>query len=228
MLQSLALAACLTLGDPTLDLPAEVKGKVGAFVTVTAKTDGKIVRWVLMDDGPALIPPHLLKDDKTAVVLSLRPGKFRLLCYTSKDDVPSTPAITLLSFQGEAPPTPPPPPPPPADLLTQRFQDAYTRDGGDAPLKASQLGANIGLYQAMADHCEKDTTLKTLGDVFSDLQKTAKSLLKDGVLMELRAAIATEVSARLGTDPAMPLDSSTRGRAVATFQRIASALQAVK
>jgi hypothetical protein len=105
--------AALLAAPPTLTLPAEVKGDVGAYVTVPATTTGKTVQWLVLDPGLNLFPIELLKDSKTAVVSSSRKGRYRLLAYTAAADEASAPAVTTVNI-GDAPaPTPVPPEPPP-------------------------------------------------------------------------------------------------------------------
>ena len=107
---ALVLFLAASARGQTITLPAEVKGEPGAFLSVPATTDGKVVRWVAMDAGLNLFPVELLKDSKTAVVIGAK-GRYRLLAYTAVGDVPSSPAICTVII-GEAPPVPPGPTPP--------------------------------------------------------------------------------------------------------------------
>ena len=69
-----------SLGEAaTLKLPAEVKGAPAEFLRVPADTDGKVVRWIVLDKGLSLFPTDLLKDTRTAVVVAREPGRYRLL-----------------------------------------------------------------------------------------------------------------------------------------------------
>lgn len=109
-LSSLILAAGALLGA---DIKvADVKGKVGQFISVKAETTGKKVQWVAIDSGLNLFPIELLKDTKTAVVTVSSPGKYRLLAYTAEGDEPSVPAVATIDVEGVVPPAPPVPPDP--------------------------------------------------------------------------------------------------------------------
>lgn len=108
---TLALAACVLSAPPALDMPEQVKGEAGDFITVEAKTAGKVVRWVAIDPGLKLFPTHLLKDTKTAVVSGAR-GRYRLLAYTAAGDEPSEPRVTTVVI-GDAPDVKPRPDDPP-------------------------------------------------------------------------------------------------------------------
>ena len=108
---ALILFLAATAQGQSLTLPAEVKGDPGTFLSVPAATDGKAVRWVSLDAGLNLFPVELLKDSRTAVVSGPK-GRYRLLAYTAKGDVPSAPAICVVVI-GESPPVPPKPDPDP-------------------------------------------------------------------------------------------------------------------
>ena len=99
--------------EVSLSLPAEVTGKVGAFVKVTAKTNGLHVRWRAIDDGLAVFPGEMLKDSRHTVVSATEAGEYRLLAYTALADIPSDPEICLVRITGPPKPLPPDPPKPP-------------------------------------------------------------------------------------------------------------------
>lgn len=96
-----------------IKLPEKVTGDVGDFVTVTAVTDGKEVRWWSPDSGLALFPAQLLKDSKSTVVVGKKAGTYRLLAWTSVGGQPSDAAVTTVVIGLDPPPTPPDPPHPP-------------------------------------------------------------------------------------------------------------------
>jgi len=236
-MQILLAAAALFVADVPLTIPAEVRGQPGEFLVVKAETPGKDVRWVLLDQGPNLLPPELLRDSKTAVVYCLKPGTYRLLAYTAKGDEPSEPRICRIIIGNQPsppgpdpkPPGPKPPVPPPVDPLLAKFRDAYAADKSDAAAKKQQVAALTGLYAAMAEHVQEDKTLATTGEVLADLQRTAKAMvLRAEVLVELRKMIAAEISAALGTNPATALDAALRGKASETFNKISKLLEQVK
>jgi hypothetical protein len=105
------LGAALGLAAPPVDVPKEVAGEPGAFVTVRAKTDGKVVRFVPLDPGLNLFPPDLLADKKAAVFTAPAAGRYRVLVYSSVKDDPTEPAVVTVVIGG-AQPAPEPKPKP--------------------------------------------------------------------------------------------------------------------
>lgn len=97
----------------SITLPLDVKAQKGMPVEVKATTEGKTVRWLVMDEGLALIPPHLLKDSKTALVWAMEEGVYRLAAYTVLDGEPTEAAICLVTVGKPAPKPPVPPKPDP-------------------------------------------------------------------------------------------------------------------
>ena len=227
-MHALLFAASCLIGDVPLTLPKEIKGKSGEFVVIRAETACPVVRFVILDAGPNLFPADLLKDEKVCVLLTLKPGTYRVLAYTAKGDVPSLPVIVSVIIEGETPPPPPPTPPQPVDPLAERFQTAYAADKEPAASKRGQLANLIGLYQAIAELTRDVNHFKNLGDVLTDLQKTAKSMLRADALIEVRKLIAAEVNSTLGTNPTIVLDATMRPRVADCFTRIAKALEQVK
>ena len=233
-MRTLTLIICLllpSLGEAQeLTLPPTVKGTPGNFCAIRAETDCRIVRWVLLDEGASLVPPELLKDSRTALILTPRAGRYRLLAYTAMGDTPSVPVICLLEIAAPSPPTPPTPPtpPPPTDPLAIQLQAAYSADPGAPDAKATQLAILYGVYAAMTEHCKTDTTLKSLGDVLAATHRTAKDMkMLPLVLIEVRKLIAADV-ATLGSSPGAPFDATLRASTVITFGRIAKALEIIR
>lgn len=114
-MKRLAFLLLATLAVPGLGqsvkLPAEVKGDPGTIVVVKAQTDCTGLRWLPLDPGLSQIPPDLLKDSRTAVVMAGKPGRYRLLAYGALKDAASEPAVCTVVI-GEAPPGPGPGPGP--------------------------------------------------------------------------------------------------------------------
>lgn len=109
------LLVLLLLASPlsaqSVKLPIEVKGAVGAFIQVPAETQDPYVSWLSLDAGLNMFPTNLLKDTKTAVVTSVKAGRYRVTCVSAKGDKPSEFAYTTV-IVGDAPPVPPIPPGP--------------------------------------------------------------------------------------------------------------------
>ncbi|HEY1191067.1 MAG TPA: hypothetical protein VGE74_25765 [Gemmata sp.] len=110
---ALALFPAWVCAAPPVDVPAEVKGDVGAFVTVRGKTDGAVVRFHPLDAGLNVFPSDLLTDRKATVVSAAKPGRYRLLAYSSVKDDPTEPAIVTVVIGGAPAPGPTPPGPQP-------------------------------------------------------------------------------------------------------------------
>jgi len=227
-MQALLFVASCALADVPLTLPKEVKGRPGEFLVIRAETSCPAVRFVLLDTGPNLFPADLLKDPKVCVLFSLRPGTYRVLAYTAKGDEPSMPVIVHVLIEGDEPPPPPPTPPAPADPLAAQFQAAYSADKEAEATKRSQLTNLVGLYQAIAELALDTNHFKNLGDVLTDLQKTARAMIRVDALIEVRKLIAAEVNTTLGTNPGIVLDATMRPRTADCFTRIAKALERVK
>lgn len=108
----LLLASALPASAQSVKLPAEVRGNIGEFIQVKADTADAYVSWLAMDNGLNLFPVQLLKDTKTAVVVSTIAGRYRLSCVTARNDKPSEFASTVV-IVGNTPPVPPGPGPTP-------------------------------------------------------------------------------------------------------------------
>jgi len=87
MFASLVLSCFLCLGQADITLPPSTKAEVGVFVPITATTKGEIVQFVAIDPGLSIFPANLLVDKKTTVVVSAKPGKYRVLAYTSIEKI---------------------------------------------------------------------------------------------------------------------------------------------
>ena len=195
---ALVLFLAATAQGQTLTLPAEVRGNPGEFVTVPATTDGKSVQWLTMDAGLNVFPVTLLKDSKTAVVTSTVKGRYRLLAYTAKGDMPSAPAICVVVI-GEAPPVPPgpgpkPDPTPPAPIPVAGLRVLIVEETEDRPkLPANQtliLGSTL-LRSWLNASCakgadgrspeyrilDKDTPMATDAKHWQDAMKRPRSQL---------------------------------------------------
>jgi hypothetical protein len=141
------LAAPIWAEPPALKLPVEVYGTSNSFIVINAETAGAVVRWVPIDSGLSLLPPQLLRDSKSAVVMAGK-GRYRLLAFTAKGDEPSEPAIATIIVDGAPtqppkpdPPKPPdnPPPPPETPPLAKYWTVVIQPDGPIHPDLAKNL-----------------------------------------------------------------------------------------
>jgi len=206
-----------------LKLPAEVKGQPAAFVSVKAETSGKMVRWIVLDSGLNLFPVELLKDSKTAVVSSARPGRYRLLAVTAAGDEPSEPQICTVII-GDAP-TPPKPPEPdnPADPLTKALQDAFAKDATADKAKHAK-----GLATVYRQSIQTIDQVTTAGQLFAAMRAASAVLLPADAVPELRKAIAEEIKKILPIDPQIVLSDQQKNMSKALFGELANALESLK
>lgn len=214
-----------------LKLPAELKVEAEKAVQLEATTDGKAVRWKVLDPGIVLIPPDAT--DKKVWVYGSRAGRYRVWAWTAIGDMPSEIVETIIVVAGVPGPGPGPGPGPvpPADLVG-RLQAAYAADSAAATIKKSQLALLSGLYEAMAEHTvRKDAggayVVKTTDKLRGDLAELAKQMILPGALVDVRKVIAGEVAATLGAE-SVELSPAMRAAAGDLFKRIAGGLDQVK
>jgi hypothetical protein len=133
--------------------------------------------------------------------------------------------VLPVHFQGCALPWPhPSPAPTPGDLFTQSLQAAYTAD------PAGDKAASLALLQQVwvqAGTAATDTSLKTLGDLYTKLHTAANTVLGDK-LTGVRKVIEGELNRQLPTQSATALDDAVRAKCQAQFQRTATALRGIK
>lgn len=211
------------LWGQSVKLPAEVKVEPGTFGVVAAETDCKEVRWVVLDTGLSLIPPGLLKDSRSAVVMAGREGRYRLLAYGAKGDVPSEPVICTVVVGTPKPPDPPDPPSPNDPLYPslKKGYDACTE--GD---KGVLVGTLSGLYSGMAAKV-KTETYANWGVLFTDLEVQGRALGLGGKLTPLQTAIAAEFKTKFPSKASEPLTGAGKDLAATQFARVAKLLEAL-
>ena len=212
------LAALLALGQ--LVVPAEVRGEVAEFVTVIASTEGKVVRYVALDAGLQVFPSSLLANQRATVVTSARPGRYRLLAYTSVADVPTEPVITTVIIGGSTPPVPPP-----IDTLGEALGGIY--GGSQERDKATTLARLLTLYRA-APATIRSPTITTTEQLYSALVAARKNAgIADTALSPIRERIAVEWTAVMGADD-RTLTPELRDAATTLSSRIVSALETIR
>lgn len=141
---------------PTIEVPKEVTGEVGAFVVIRAKSDAKNVQFYHIDPGLSVFPSDLLTDPKATVVTSARDGTYRILVYAGNADGASIPVVIIVKIgKATAPPDPKEPPTTPAGKL----YFVAIRPDGPAQIEFSRV---MGLSQwaelAKLGHAYKDKT----------------------------------------------------------------------
>lgn len=204
-------------------LPTDVKADVGTFAVVRADTDCNSLRWVVLDAGLSLIPPELLKDSKSVVVMSGRVGRYRLLAYGALKDVASEPAYCVV-IVGNAPPGPDPPipPPDPEDPLTRQLMAVFAKETAANKVASGQKLAE--LYVAAADQVRVSDKPK-VHDFFIGLQQAAQSLLGNEIPL-VRREIATYLE-KQGVPKTVdaPLDSDMKKLLSKEFTNLSNALR---
>lgn len=127
-------------------------------------------------------------------------------------------------------PTPVPPPVPvpvpvpvPADPLAVPLAAAFAADG--SPAAAAKALAGVYRQSSIATD---NPALTTLEDLFAVLHAAGQSVAPDPALARVRRVIADELNAKIGRNPAAPLDAATRANAKAQFTRMAALLEVLK
>lgn len=217
----------------TLKLPPEKKtpANIPVIVGPTENTGGAI-KWMLPDPGveeillTELFPPAIADQATGRIFFARQPGRYRIWAVCGKGDKVSEKAECVLIVGDVPDPVPVPPgPTPQPDTLKAAVQSAYTAD--TTPGKAVYALQLAAVYKVALANYLADPSLKTLSDLQSALQTSAKNIPL-AALPNVRQVIANEAVRVLGTDPAAPLDQAARDKAKALFQRFVAALEALK
>jgi hypothetical protein len=205
-----------------LTLPAEIRGEPGTFITITANTSGSIVRYVPLDSGLQVFPAHLLADKKSTVVLSLTPGRYRLLGYTAVDGNPTEPAVVSVVIGDK--PTPPDQIPDHAALLSALSGIWGGHVERDKQAKLEQL---ITTYRAI-DGITQDAAIKTTDALMrACVEARKKSGLADDAILPIRQRITEEWTRALG-DADTPLTPELRAKARGVAIKVLRALEGLR
>ena len=150
-------------------LPKEVVAD-SPLVIVRAETDCTVLKWVVIDPGISLIPPDLLKDSKTAILVTSKPGRFRVLAYGALKDNASEPAICTIVVGNAPPPGPDPPINKVAvpNVVGKRYEDAWAaiKELGLAVKTVGVLGNPVAAQEPVGGTLVAigSTVTLTLGD----------------------------------------------------------------
>ena len=204
--------------NQSIILPENITGRPGSFIQVEAKTDCKVVEWVLLDSGLELFPVNLLANTKTAVVTSTTPGVYRLLAYGATGDIPSKPAIVTITIGT---------PPEPADKseIYKRIETLFKADT-DAE-KITQAKAYAGVFRALAQ-AAADEKVKTAGELFKIGSLAATNVLTEKQITSIRDEIGGYLNSKLNTETAHLLTAEDRKKCASEFLTIAKILEALK
>jgi len=194
---------------PTIELPANVSGQPGAFISVPAKTESKLVKWVSIDKGLNIFPVDLLKDSKTLVVTSQIQGVYRLFAYVGNEFGPSEPAFTSVLIGDE----PAPPVNPDNDIRTAAAKE-----------DKEQVKWLSMFYDELSKECQKNN-YEFLTDVFKAAKATINKQFMENELANLRDVIGKRLNQRLPKDGTLKLDQKLRDLLTSEFNQIAKELK---
>lgn len=232
-MKSLIISALLAFsqvsGGPDILLPDQVKAQIGTFVPITAQTKGEVVKFVALDPGLSVFPANLLSDKKTTVVVATQNGRYRILAYTSINNIPTEPAFTTV-IVGDVNPTPPNPGPGPnptppnpnvpdelADNIKGIFGGLQESDKTDSAKKLAQV------YELAVLEVD-NPKYSSLGQLYSTVRAISFQNIKADKLNPIREVIANELDKVVGTDPNIKLDDTTKKKIKEQFKRIAKIL----
>jgi hypothetical protein len=196
---------------PTIELPARVSGQPGAFISVPAKTESKLVKWVSIDKGLNIFPVDLLKDSKTLVVTSQIQGVYRLFAYVGNEFGPSEPAFTSVLIGDE--PAPAPPVNPDSDIKAAAAKE-----------DKEQVKWLSMFYDELAKECQKND-YEFLTDIFKAAKATINKQFMENELANLRDVIGKRLNERLPKDGTLKLDQKLRDLLTKEFTQIAKELK---
>jgi hypothetical protein len=199
---------------PTIELPQKISGQPGAFISVPAKTDAKIVKWVSIDKGLNIFPVDLLKDSKTLVVTSQTTGVYRLFAYVGNEFGPSDPAFTSVVIGDEPNPVNPTPPVNP----DSEIKEAAAKENKDQVKWLSLF------YEELAKESQKNDYV-ILSDIFKAAKATINKEFMENELANLRDVIGKRLNQRLPKDSSLKLDQNLRDLLTKEFNQIAKELK---
>lgn len=206
--------------DPTVSLPPTVAARPGRLVQIAARTDCKLIRWYLAGDDADLI---VMESTRSAIFSAVAPGQYKILAWTAAGDIPSEPAVCVVTV-GSAPPVPPGPvaPTDPLAVALQGLFETY-----QDPDKAKQVAALADVYRR-AGKAATDPEIKTAGDLFAFARRQALAALPPMALEAIRNRLGEELAAVLPTEPDAALTPSIRTAATEIYSRLAKILESLK
>lgn len=223
----LAVFLAFSQSQPEVLLPDVIKADIGAFVPITAQTKGEVVRFVSLDPGLNVFPANLLADKKSTVVTATVKGRYRVLAYTSINNLPTSPAFTTVIVGDDNPapnpgPGPNPGPMPPnnddfADGLRGIYGGLQEKDKADSVKKLAQV-YDLAILEV------DNQAYKNLGQLYSAIRSLSFQNIKADKINPIRETIANELDKFLGTDPNASLDDNLRRKCKTQFTRMSKIL----
>jgi hypothetical protein len=178
------------INEPTVTLPETVTVKAGRTFKITAKTDCKLVRWILVGLPTGdfdLIPQD--EGQKSVIFCYPEAGECLLFAYAAQGDIPTLPAICKVVVEGKGPRPPPDPNPPgptpdpkptPIPTAGNRVLVVYESDLAEmvklpptraAILTSTVIRAYLTAHQVEGRFLDKDTEFTTEPQVWRDAMK---------------------------------------------------------
>jgi hypothetical protein len=216
--------------SPAVTLPAKIEARPGRLTLIKAQTNGRVIKWVSMEDSADVLP-YL---DNSCIFCAAVPGVYRILAYTALGDVPSDPALCTVtvrdsgsSTRSDVPArsdTPEKPPAAPADPLYGPFLKAWRLETDlDKRRHKAQLAALYRQHSVLAS----DTRMTTWGMLLQTMILARKEKLADTVLPHLRQAMSDEMTPLLPHTYTARLEPSIRQAAASVFARVAAVLESL-
>jgi hypothetical protein len=173
--------------------------------------------WYAVDPAVWVEP---FPDGRTCLVIPPAAGRFRVLAYTAKGDLPSPPAVIDVVLAG---PTVPPPPPK-VDPFEAKVREAYQADPDPADVRKAHARILVELYRQAAELVQS-VDIATGGQLTAQLKRAADTLKVTGLV-----GVRTLMAAELGkvADPAAPLTPDARERMKILFLVAAQVLAAAE
>ncbi|VTS08547.1 hypothetical protein [Tuwongella immobilis] len=207
--------------DPMISLPPTLTAQPGRLLRITAEApDAKLVRWIVTGEAD-LIP--LNESGKSAIFSAATSGTYKIVAYTAKGDIPSEPAVCVVTVGNPTPPAPPTPPTPtpPTDPLAAELRALLAADS--SPEKGKHVEALCELYR-QAQVTADDPAVGTAGALAEILKRSSAALVPSTALIGVRKRVSEVLGESLPSNPAERLTAESRTRAKAAFARAQKAL----
>lgn len=224
----LVFVSVLSAADPALSIPEKIQTEAGLPVEIVAKTDGKIVKWFAVSgDEKRKCFIFTTKDNGSrAIFVAPKEGVYYVYAITASGDVPSDPALAVITVGATPgpipnPPTPNPPvPTPELDEFQKALQALYTSNTETD--KADSKLALAKLYRYMSTVDPVPATQGALRAVF--ITKAAE-FKASGKLRPVQLKASEVIEKQMPGGPTTPVD---KDKIKATFNYLADSMEKIK
>lgn len=210
-----------------IKLPFKITGKPGEFIRIPAQTNGQNVGWYAVTPGLNIFPVDLLKDSKTAVVTAIKEGTYKIIAYTSVNNlvtVPPAECIIEINSSNPGPnPNPDPPNPDPIDESVKKLAKAWELDGKDKEvlLKIIKLIDNGG-------SCLEKKDIFTLGLFVDCLKDEFDKVLGLGQSLNARREVTRQFFEGMPTDLTLFLSDELKNNIRNRLKLLSNRLNSLK